>query len=165
MQKISADPIVVARLVNGVATIACGIYIGNVYLGTRPRRIFYLAWSIGFLFYGVQILSRLILPVFSIEVGLLFFATFFFITAGLGVILRKSKPFLVTYSVLTVLTFVFYALNMPPPIVQGLGYSPWLLVTIGILAVRKLYGPAMDNMLFGWFLVIINNFLDLGADS
>ncbi|MFQ6085201.1 MAG: hypothetical protein ACE5OY_02925 [Candidatus Bathyarchaeia archaeon] len=149
----------VPRLLNLLITLACGTYIAKVYIEGRPRRFFYLAWSLGFLFYGAQVFSKFFFPMISAPSEILTLVSVAFFVIGLGSMLGKTLIFTASYLFIVSL-FVLLASLIGLSVV-----IPWGVLVIfgfpafGALLVRWKYGPGADNFLIGWILLAVNNTL------
>lgn len=145
--------------INAIVTLGCAAYILKVYRDVR--KFFYLAWSIGFVIYGAQILIRLLLPGISEWVpGILHMITFALIIAGLEDVLKETKiPLLKTYALLVVLVVFFYLFLALDRILMGVIFlsSGWIIPTYGTVLMRRVYGHLADNILIGWLFLYVAN--------
>jgi hypothetical protein len=155
------------RVVNGAATILISVLLFKLY--RRMDRRFYLYWSVGFLFYGVNIFLRL--WVASMEVsalGLLAFVLntvgFILIMTGIGELVGKARvTLLVTVVVQVSLTLL--GLFAGSSAVAWLALlSPHVLIVLSLGVILFRYHVDISLILLGWVPIFaVNLALAYGA--
>ena len=144
---------------DGVITLLCGFLLFYIFFfRTNCKGYFHLLWSLGFIFYGLEIFLRLF-P----HPNLLFVASFFVFAlilwfSGLGLILGMLKKFLIIVSLLTALLHTGILLNL-----VFLSYVSvivfLILFTFGIFLLKTKYGGVVYPILFGWIMLTALNIL------
>ena len=155
------------RLVNGLLTIYLAFRLFRLY--SRNNRRFFLYWSLGYVFYGVNILFRVVFPaqwenLMGVDLFIAFFAFLFvslgfaFLMVGLGEAINKIRY--------TVAISVILPLFPIAQIVSG-----YILVNISILAIVLPYAVMAASLfliewkfdinlrlhIIGWIVLLMAN--------
>ena len=159
---------VVLRLINGTITLYFAPLLYRIYRNTGRR--FYLFWSLGYGFYALNILIRLLLPSdFSVTtIGLtaffLLMIGFTFMVGGVGELIEKTR--IVLFSILIVPGVALIQI-LSGTILRNLSYtmalSPYVFMTAILLIINYRWRMDLRLLLSGWALLgIINAGLLLG---
>ena len=152
-----------ARLLNGASTILIFIFIYQTF--RRKGKRFYRLWSLGFLFYGLNILLRAIIdsnPVLNPTTPqwftyLLFMTGSVFIMTGIGDLIDKTRTALMSVILVPVVPLITY--HIANPVVLGwiAALLPYFLISVSQLFIRRKYGAAVDLFVVGWFFLLFIN--------
>ena len=161
------------RLCNGVLTVVFFPYLYNIY--RKTRRCFYLLWGAGFLLYGVNILTRVILPLIGLEDSVngqllsfgLFLSGFVLIITGIGDLVNKARTMLLSALIIPiVIAAVVYFTTQPYVLGRAVSISPFLFISISLFFIRRRYSASLDLFVVGWaILLLVNVGLALGLIS
>lgn len=150
-------------LINGIFTLLIGFFVLlRLEAGRFQKHFFYYTWSVGFVFYGIQIILRA-LDFSIIFTGLLTFISFSSFILGTWLLTRRKTVYYVIlvdvllFSSLVIL-FIFQVINMDVGWIVGF---PILVFTIifGIIDQRVVFGKNVDKLIIGWSLLIFSNTL------
>jgi hypothetical protein len=156
------DLTLVLRLINGLFTIGIVAVLYPTY--AKPRRRFYLIWSVGFLFYGLSICIRAIGPYFlstpmiELLASVPLMVGFSAIFAGLGDLVDKLRTFLLASLVVPISIVVIYLVSAPTTFGWILGITPYLLISGNLVYIRYKYGAEVELLAIGWLFLLVVNF-------
>ena len=152
------------RLCNGVLTVVFFPYLYNIYRKTRRR--FYLLWGAGFLLYGVNILTRVILPLIGLEDSVngqllsfgLFLSGFVLIITGIGDLVNKARTMLLSALIIPiVIAAVVYFTTQPYVLGRAVSISPFLFISISLFFIRREHSASLDLFVVGWAILLLDN--------
>ncbi len=152
------------RLCNGVLTVSFFPYLYNIYRKTRRR--FYLLWGTGFLLYGVNILTRVILPLIGFEDSIngqlfsfvLFLSGFVLIITGIGDLVNKARTMLLSALIIPiVIAAVVYFTTQPYVLGRAVSISPFLFISISLFFIRREHSASLDLFVVGWAILLLDN--------
>jgi len=151
----------VMRIINGVITLTFFPLLFNLFKLTNRR--FFLYWSLGFLFYGVNIMLR----VFASEIVLskitlfIFFLTiigFVLIVTGIGELIGKTKYLLTMSLILPFLLVVQYlAGGNWQHLIWFIVLSPCCYIVLSLIGIMWFYKYDLKLLLSGWMVILIIN--------
>ena len=149
------------RILNGLITIGMFVHLLRIYRKTAKR--FYLLWGIGFLLYGLNILSRIgSQPSYSQYIsGFLLLAGFISIIAGIADLVNKIG---LTYVVLLLPISLLVLLLTPDPYSLFINRAGWLvgilpyIIICGLFVIIRVnYSTSIDLLLIGWTILLLVN--------
>jgi hypothetical protein len=153
---------IVLRLLNGTITLYFAPLLYRIYRNTGRR--FYLYWSLGYGFYAVNILIRLLLPSdFSVTAtGLsaffLLMLGFTFMVVGVGELIERTR--IVLASILIVPGVALLQI-LSGTILRNLAYTmallPYIFMTAILLVINFKWRMDLRLLLSGWALLGIIN--------
>lgn len=149
---------------NSLITIFCGVFI--LYLvskGKLERHIFYYGWSVGFILYGAEILSRTFYASGSLTTiaTLIAFILFQFSTLALDPRKDIILLFLPIFSLLLLIPiFSYLGIMQYGEFVRSL-FSLFAYLPVAFLLIihRRLFGNCVDKLIMGWLLLFLVNVL------
>jgi hypothetical protein len=145
-----------ATLTNSYVTLTCGIYLLHIYTRWGRRNYFHLFWALGFLFYGIEILSEFWFPLTHILRATLFMISLTLWFVGIGLLLPRFREIFVVVANVIFLVFlvIVFGFRDYPLIIASL---PYFLITLGIILLMRNYGKFLYSLFLGWvFLLTIN---------
>jgi hypothetical protein len=153
---------ILIRLLNGLFTVSFFPFLYRLYNKNNKR--FYLLWGTGFLFYGINILIRAIVD--SVEavadpiqwVAFVFYMTgFILIITGIGDLIEQTRVALLSSLLLHIVPVITYFVASPETIGWTVTLSPFLLISISLIFIRRKYSASLDLFIIGWlFLLGVN---------
>lgn len=153
----------VIRLANGLVTISFFPFLFQIY--RRTRRRFYLLWGVGFLLYGINIFVRIGIP--YIRKGfptpplwfsfLFFMGAFILIITGIGDLIEKAKIMLASAICLPFITVIVVVFSGPYAVGWFTTLSPFLLIILSLIFIRRKYAATVDLFIMGWLLMFLAN--------
>ena len=160
----------ISLLTNGLFTLLLGFFVVYLFSNQKVKRdIFYLLFSLGFIIYGIEILLRWIseeyIPsqsstgVVLTGISLFLFSLGFWSLSRKKILLTVIIPFFFAGYLLVGLWFANLIPYEIAVMCAPLGYFPvifMLLLHVAIL--RKI----VDTFTFGWFFLLLTNFILLG---
>jgi len=148
-------------IVNGAVTFTLGsLIIYLIHIRRLKKNIFYFAWALGFMAYGIEIILRNHIDEFSLAlVGGVMYSFLALGAWGLSNLsLRKivlAVPIIIGSGFLY-LTGSFPIALIPFPLALTLFYG---LISVGIIYNRAIFGRILDKLVLGWFFLLIVNIL------
>jgi len=154
----------VFRLFNGIVTMAIASLLLSIFRKTNRR--FYLYWGVGYVLYGVNIVTRIIIPTeleYSL-VGLVAFLLLMFgfavMVAGIGELVNRTRTFLASsLSILLVPLIQFILGREWIPLVTLLGLAPYLFMVLSLVVIDVRFGVDVKLLIAGWVNLF---FINLG---
>lgn len=151
------------RLVNMLVTLYLSTLLYRVY-GTTSRR-FYLYWSLGYLFYGLNILVRMVTPEsFEITFSNMFafflvMAAFVFMVVGVGELIEKTR-LLLGSSILLILSPIVqvFAGQELIPYTMAFALIPYLFMATSLLIISWRSNVDLKLLTSGWWILFLANF-------
>jgi len=147
---------VYATYLNGVLTLLCGVWLLYLYARKELETLPILLWGVAFVFYGLEILVRIILGFFNLFIMLNIIMIILFIL-GLGLILQRPRLIhsitLIVMVAAFVLMFVGYGEFSH---MIGLLYF-YVTMTVGSVLIVNKYGPEVYPLLLGWTIILVSN--------
>lgn len=151
------------RLVNMLVTFYLSILLYRVYRTTSRR--FYLYWNLGYLFYGLNILVRLVTPEsFEITVSnmvafFLVMSAFVFMVLGVGELIEKKRIMLAS-SILLLLSPIVqvFAGQELVPFTMAFALIPYLFMASSLLIISLRSDVELKLLTSGWWILFLANF-------
>jgi len=150
------------RFFNGVVTIAIASLLLSIFRKTNRR--FYLHWGIGYAFYGVNIIIRMLTPTelgvsfFGIMAFLLLMLGFAMMVAGIGELVNRPRAFLA--SSLTIALFPLFQFILGRefvPIMMIVALAPYLFMVLSLMVINWRYGMDVKLQIAGWLNLFFVN--------
>jgi len=152
------------RLANGLVTVGLSLFLFKIF--GRTGRRFYLFWGAGFFLYGININLR---AVFNLTnwaepnsamwfVFLFYMSGFIFMITGIGDLIDKAKVALASVLALPLIPFIVYVVSGPALIGWSVTLSPFLLISVSLVFIRRKYAASVDLFILGWLLLLLTNF-------
>jgi len=151
-------------IINSIVTCSCGgILAYFIYDRTVENHLFYYAWSVGFILYGIEIIVKSLNLLFGSVLMLLAFLTF---SCGLWSLSRKKA-----IVGLLIAIYCFLIALLPGTLTKDLLTAEpasaffaflcfYLPITLMIIYHRAMFGGLTDRFTLGWlFLLLVNIFL------
>ena len=160
---VTTDVFFLVRLLNGIITISISPFLYRMYV--RNKKKFYLLWCAGFLLYGINILCRAMVNLLAENFSSpLLWASFVFymlgnisIIVGIGDLVERTRVALLSLLLLPLPPFVTYILSGPVLIGWSISLSPYILICIGLVFIKRKFPASLDLFIIGWiFLFLIN---------
>lgn len=154
---------VVMRVINGLFAIGLSPFLFQIY--RRIRRRFYLLWGVGFLLYGIGIITRVGTPLTTrVEPILVHWLSFLFsmsgfinIITGIGDLIDKARSFLSLALFLPFIPILIYVVSGPNLIGWSMTLSPFLLIALSLIFIWRKYKASVDLFIVGWLLLLLIN--------
>lgn len=153
---------------NGIFTCFCGLTVLN-YIASKKieKHLFYYAWALGFVLYGVQIIIRALSFPFFISATFMFLAVILFL-GGTWSLTHKRRllyMFILNYIALSLIG-AFYLLNVVLyDTALPLANSFWpLIILVSVLYNRVIFGKSADKFSLGWALLLLSNAILWGSE-
>jgi len=143
------------RLVNGLMAVGCGILIFRCYLKWETRAYFNLLWALGFMVWGVSIISRLWLPLTSPIILVLFYFTGLCFTMGTATLAHMFRPFFILYVLYGLTLMLGPSFGEIYVAMSGIGFFGIMLFAAILMRIRV--GKPANWFIIGWSLTIIVN--------
>lgn len=151
------------RLANGLFTVGLFPFLYQIYRRTKKR--FYLLWGVGFILYGINILVRVGVPMTNwiIPTPTLWFSFllnmsgFIFIITGIGTLLDMGKIVFMSTLGLPLIPVIVYVLSGSKLIGWTATLSPWFLISLSLILIRRKYAASVDLFIVGWVLLFFLN--------
>ncbi len=153
----------ILRLINGLFTL--GIFYFLLRLNHSTGKRFFLFWSVGFLLYGVNIILRVITPLYVWDVPnpiqwsafALYMTGFLLIMVGIGDLVNRVRRILTMTLVVPFIPILNYL--VPGPVFVGWAFalSPYFLVALSLMYIRVKYGVPLDLFITGWMVLLLIN--------
>ncbi len=150
-----------ALLVNGLVTIGGGLPLGYLYWKKEVRLLPFALWSVGFIIYGIQILSRFAfsLPLSNIVIVIVNIVAFAFFVLGTSILVEETAKLLAIFG-----PFVGLAVILA---FSGFGTIGLALATVGLYGsvafgsfiIARRLGKTANRFAMGWTLLFVANFL------
>jgi hypothetical protein len=131
----------------------------------RNKKRFYLLWGVGFLLYGINILCRAIVNTGAgdFSSSLLWVSFVFYmlgnisIIVGIGDLVERPRVALLSLLLLPLVPFTTYILSGPVLVGWSISLSPYILICIGLIFIKRKFPASLDLFIIGWiFLFLIN---------
>lgn len=148
------------RIINGLITLAIFYSLNRLYNKTKRR--FYMFWSLGFLFYGVNILLRIFVPVIEMNpLGLLAFLLnilgFVIMMTGIGELVDTARMTLII-SVLIQITLTISVLRGDSEqLAWVMVLSPYLVIIFSLAYLYARYDVKIGTIILGWVAIFLGN--------
>ncbi|MCX6648396.1 MAG: hypothetical protein NTV61_03290 [Candidatus Bathyarchaeota archaeon] len=143
------------RFANAFVTIALAILLFNIY--KKGRKDFYLLWSLGYFFYGANILVRTFLPEGEIAPFILLTAGFTLILVGIGRLINRVKTMLILSASIPIAIIIVSITSVPDTFGWLISIIPYLLVGIGLLIIKNRHPVDLDLLIVGWMILLFVN--------
>jgi hypothetical protein len=143
------------RFANGLFTVLLAILLYNIYWKKAKR--FYLLWSLGYLFYGLNLFVRIFVvppgmyPLVFLVVG------FAMILTGLGDLINRTRDMALVSILLPVVMILLMLTPNPTLIVWLISILPYLLTAISLLFIKRSGVVDVDMLIIGWFILLLTN--------
>jgi hypothetical protein len=160
-------------LFNGTVTIAIASLLLSIFRKTSRR--FYLYWGIGYVFYGVNIIIRMLTPTelgisfLGIIAFLLLMLGFVMMVAGIGELVSRTRAFLLFSLAVPVLPLIQFMLGREwVPLMMIVALAPYLFMVLSLAVINWRYGIDVKLQIAGWLnlffvnLGFITGFVDPG---
>lgn len=156
---------------NGIFTLILGFSVAYLFFTTKVKKdVFYLLFSTGFIIYGIEILLRWLSgnynPAEHLTGPVLSGLSLFLFSLGFWSLSRKK---ILLFTIIIPFYFAGYLLvclwfaNLIPYEIAilsaPLGYLPVILMLILHVAILR---KMVDTFIFGWFFLLLTNFILLG---
>jgi len=160
---VTTNIVFLVRLLNGIVTISIFPFLYRMHVRNKKR--FYLLWGVGFLLYGINILFRAIVNLWAEDYtsSLLWisFVSYMLgnisIIVGIGDLVERTRVALLSLLLLPLVPFITYILSGPVLIGWSISLSPYLLICVGLIFIKRKFPAALDLFIIGWvFLFLIN---------
>ena len=154
---------VLIRYLNGIITIGISFPVLKLYF--KNQRRFYLHWGVGFLFYGINIIVRAYFdyqpgPYWESFIWLIFifyYLGFMNIIVGIGDLIGHAKGAFAYSILLLIIPALIYLLPNDSGFLWTIGISPYALISLSLIFIKRTYGEALDLFIVGWVLLLIIN--------
>ena len=143
------------RFANALITIALAILLLNIY--RKGRKDFYVLWSLGYFFYGANILVRTLLPAGTIAPFILLTIGFTLILAGIGRLINGVKKMLMLSASIPVAMIIISITSGSEVYGWLISIIPYLLVGIGLLIIKNIHPVDLDLLIVGWMILLFVN--------
>lgn len=143
------------RFANAFATIALAILLFNIY--NKGKKDFYLLWSLGYLFYGANILVRTWLPEGQLEPFVLMMIGFTLILVGIGRLINGVKKMLALSLCIPAAIAIIAATSGPATFGWLISITPYLLIGVGLIVVKYRHPVNLDLIITGWIVLLFIN--------
>ncbi len=152
-------------ILNGAVTFTLGfLIIYLIHIRRLKKHIFYFAWALGFMAYGIQILLRgHVAEFFLAFIGGIMYS---FLTLGAWGLsstrVLSTRKILLMVPAVIISCFLWFTGSspialIPFPVALTLFYG---LISLGIIYNRAIFGRVLDKLALGWFfLLMVNIFL------
>lgn len=155
--------VMVLRLINGLFTVSFLPIIYGTYAKTRKR--FYLLWGVGFFLYGVHIVLRTVFTLLLIETPLSLLIIsylvqltgFSLILTGIGDLVNRTKPMLLSSLSVPVVILVLYFTTQPIILGNIITLLPYLFISLSLIAVWWLTKVNIGYFIIGWNILLLAN--------
>jgi len=142
------------RFINGFFTIGIGLALAFIYVRKRARFLSLSFWSLAFLVYGIQILTRVWYSWNSLEVFLLSISMTVFLVMGASNLIGQNKIYatvLLAFAATGI--FLFPSLNW----YKYGAYALFGLMTVAAVHLRLVMGKLANRFIVGWLTLLIVN--------
>jgi len=154
---------ILVRLLNGIITAS--FFLPLIQLYFKNRRRFYLNWSAGFLFYGINIIIRAVLDYNPIPnrdsfiwiIFIFYFLGFSNIIIGIGELLGRPKAAFAYSFLLLIIPALINILPNEFGLMWIISLSPYALISLSLIFIKRKYGESLDLFIVGWVLLLIIN--------
>jgi hypothetical protein len=143
------------RFANALITIALAILLLNIY--RKGRKDFYLLWSLGYFFYGANILVRTLLPAGAVVPFILLTIGFTLILVGIGRLINGVKKLLILSASIPVAMIIVSITSGSEMYSWLISIIPYLLVGIGFLIIKNRHPVDLDLLIVGWMILLFVN--------
>jgi hypothetical protein len=150
------------RLFNGVVTVAIASLLLSIFRKTNRR--FYLHWGIGYAFYGVNIIIRMLTPTelgvsfFGIMAFLLLMLGFAMMVAGIGELVNRPRAFLASSLTIALFPLLQFILGREfVPIMMIVALAPYLFMVLSLMVINWRYGMDVKLQIAGWLNLFFVN--------
>ena len=125
---------------------------------------FYLLWGTGFLLYGINILIRAIVDAVEAVANpilwgafICYMTGFILIITGIGDLIDQTRLALASCLLLPLVPIITYYVASPEVLGWAATLSPYLLISISLIFIRRKYSVSLDLFIIGWlFLLGVN---------
>lgn len=151
-------------ILNGIFTLFCGLVIFYYITIKRiEKHVFYFGWSLGFIFYGCQIIIRALysFALFA-TTGLMLLALMFFLLGTWSLSTRKNILLMIIANcvMLGLLATVYVLQGLPYNIAISLGFVfYYVAIAVTVLYHRVAFGKNVNVFVIGWLSLFLSNFL------
>ena len=154
---------ILVRLLNGIITAS--FFLPLIQLYFKNRRRFYLNWSAGFLFYGINIIIRAVMDYqpepyrdsFIWIIFIFYFLGFSNIIIGIGELLGRPKTAFAYSLLLLIIPIMINILPSGTGLMWTISLSPYALISLSLIFIKRKYGESLDLFIVGWVLLFIIN--------
>ncbi len=149
------------RVANGLITLSFFPLLYILYRKTNRR--FFQYWGLGFLFYGINIMLRVIAPeiIVSRLTLFIFFLTtsgFILIVTGIGELINRTRLLLSMTLILPVILLVQYVLGGDwQYFIWFIVLSPYMFIVVSLIVIMRMYSYDLKLLIAGWTNVLILN--------
>ena len=154
---------ILVRLLNGIITTS--FFLPLIQLYFKNRRRFYLNWSTGFLFYGINIIIRAVLDYnpkpnrdsFIWIIFIFYYLGFSNIIIGIGELLGRPKTAFAYSLLLLIIPALINILPNEFGLMWTISLSPYALISLSLIFIKRKYGESLDLFIVGWVILLIIN--------
>ncbi len=148
--------------VNGLTPFVFTLLLYKRY--REKRKLFYLLWLVGFSAYGFATLinaftffNKDIPPIIGQLFALSSLIAFISITTGVGELIKRTRIFFLVSLGAPVILFLLYSSGLYNFSLDLLFMVPYLIITLGLIALQYRYKANLGLAGLGWFLILIAN--------
>ena len=155
-------PGIILYAINGLIPFVFSLILYKRYI--EKKKSFYLFWLTGFSAYGVSslinvymFLNEITSPVFSLLFSLFSLIAFICIVTGVGELVKRALDFFLVSLGAPILLLLFTYLGRVSYSLDLIFMLPYLLITVGLVALQFMYNANLGFAGLGWFLILISN--------
>ena len=155
-------PGIILYAINGLIPFVFSLILYKRYI--EKKKPFYLFWLTGFSAYGVSslinvymFLNEITSPVFSLLFSLFSLIAFICIVTGVGELVKRALDFFLVSLGAPILLLLFSVLGRVSYSLDLIFMLPYLLITVGLVALQFMYNANLGFAGLGWFLILISN--------
>ena len=143
------------RFANGLFTVLLSILLYNIYREKEKR--FYLLWSLGYLFYGLNIFVRVFVSPPGLYPIIFLVAGFAMILIGIGSLVNRTRDMIAASILLPVVMVLLMLTPNPGMIVWLISIFPYFLTAVSLLLIKSRGIVDIDMLIIGWFILLMIN--------
>lgn len=148
------------RVINGSITLYIAYLLYRLY--KQNARLFYQNWSLGFMFYGINIVLRLFVPVIEMNpLGLLAFILnilgFVFMMTGIGELVNRGRTTLILSTIIQVSLIVYVISTNSEQLAWLMVLSPYVVIITSLGYLHYQYQIRIGTIVIGWLAIFLAN--------
>ena len=155
-------PGIILYAINGLIPFVFSLILYKRYI--EKKKPFYLFWLTGFSAYGVSslinaymFLDEIASPVSSLLFSIFSLIAFICIVTGVGELVKRALDFFLVSLGAPILLLLFTYLGRVSYSLDLIFMLPYLLITVGLVALQFMYNANLGFAGLGWFLILISN--------
>lgn len=153
---------VYVRALNGLITILFFPFLINIYYKEKKR--LYLYWAIGFILYGLNIVTRALIDLYNITIFfpqlisfILYSTGCMFLLIGIGDLINKARNLFYYSLTIPFFMILLYLTIQSIPVAKFISSLPIIQVCAALIYIQIKYDVDIKLFVYGWVMLLLSN--------